>query len=421
VADARRFAPVSVDLVAMGAAFDDEERARRSAIGEAVERYCGNLVPVAGLRRASYSELVRQGEVAVDPMSLALYSDAQYAEPGFPFVRFTRELEVQWKAGVRLADGRPCWVPASLAYINYFNGRQAAEPRTNFVMYSGIAAGESREQAELSGLLEVIERDATMIWWHSGSPCEGINPEDPSIRALLASPWDRGTLRYSVFRIPSRFPLPVIGVLCEDTGRQLVSLGMACRLNPVEALSKAAAEAVHLWTFALGLLDPDGHIWKAITAGIFDARSYQPYRADRRYRDGFRPDYHDMVDLGSNAQYYLDPRTHYLVDRIREAPPRLSPGELPSVGGSAAGARDQVVAFLVAEGFEPVSVDLTTSDVASAGLAVVRVVVPGLVPNGPAAFPFLGSPRIREEPARLGLLPEPIGERDLVLAPLPHT
>ena len=87
VADARQFAPVAVDLVAMGASFDDAELARRAAIGEAVERYCGNIVPSVGLRQSSYDDLARSGEIAVDPQSLALYSDAQYATLGFPFLR----------------------------------------------------------------------------------------------------------------------------------------------------------------------------------------------------------------------------------------------------------------------------------------------------------------------------------------------
>ena len=420
VADARRFAPVTVDLVAMGASFDDPERALRAAGGEAIERYCGNFVPVSRLRRASYDELISNREQAIDPSSLVLYSEAQYEQPGFPFVQFRRDLVVRWVEGVSLADGAARWVPASLCYINYHNGPLAAEPRVNFVMYSGVAAGETRKHAELSALLELVERDATMVWWYSGMPCEAFHPGSPFLRALLASPRNRGRLRYRVIRVPSRFTLPVIGVFCEDLVRQLVALGTACRLDPLEAVAKAAAEAVHLWTFALGLLEPDGHIWQAVAKGVFDARAYRPFRADRSYRDSFRADFHDMVDLGSNAQYYLDPSTHHLLRRIREAPVRHRLDALPRLQLDMEAAHDAVVGELVAAGFEPVSVRLTTSDVAEAGLEVVRVVVPGLVPNGPAAFPFLGSRRIREEPMHLGFAPGPIEERDLILDPLPH-
>ncbi len=421
VGDARRFCGVGVDLVAMGSAFNDAERARRAAVGEAVERYCGNFVPASGLRQASYCELLASGESAIDPLSLALYSEQQHKAPGFPFVPFTRELKVLWKEAEWMDGSQPCWVPASLAYINFYNGTHASESPTNFVMYSGVAAGESREDAEVSAMLELIERDATMVWWHSGSACERIDDDEPFVRGLLASPGNPGTLRYHIIRIPTRYPFPVMGVLCEDTARSIVTLGMACRVQPRDALAKAAAEAVHLWTFALGLLDPNGHVWEAIERGIFDARSYQPYRADRTYRDGYRADYRDMVDLGSNAQYFLDPRTHHLVDRIRDAPKGRRLDDLCPATTASANLRDFVVDVLAAEGFRPASVELTTSDVAAAGLSVVRVVAPGLVPNGPAAFPFLGGRRLREEPVLLGLAAQILQEDDLLLAPLPHT
>ncbi|HBL29018.1 MAG TPA: bacteriocin biosynthesis protein SagD, partial [Acidobacteria bacterium] len=74
-----------------------------------------------------------------------------------------------------------------------------------------------------------------------------------------------------------------------------------------------------------------------------------------------------------------------------------------------------------ARGFRAISVDVTTPDVQAAGLCVVRVIVPGLYPNAPAAFPFLGGRRLYEEPAALGWLPAPLTEADLVRVPLPHT
>jgi ribosomal protein S12 methylthiotransferase accessory factor len=76
---------------------------------------------------------------------------------------------------------------------------------------------------------------------------------------------------------------------------------------------------------------------------------------------------------------------------------------------------------LARHGFRALSVDVTTPDVRAAGLSVVRVIVPGLYPNAPAAFPCLGGRRLFEEPARLGWLPGILREEDLDLTPLPHT
>ena len=70
--DLSRVSRWRVDPVAGGSVFDDRASARRAAVGEAVERYCGNIVQPHLLHRASYGEMVRAGERAVDPGSLVL-------------------------------------------------------------------------------------------------------------------------------------------------------------------------------------------------------------------------------------------------------------------------------------------------------------------------------------------------------------
>ena len=56
VADARVHGNWPSDRVSLGTTFDDPDGARIAAIGEAVERYCGNYVP-EGLRRATARDL----------------------------------------------------------------------------------------------------------------------------------------------------------------------------------------------------------------------------------------------------------------------------------------------------------------------------------------------------------------------------
>lgn len=419
VCDSRRLGPWQGDRVALGTAFHDPEPARRAAIGEAVERYCGNFIP-AGLRRASYRDLRAAGEPALDPGELILYSEKQYAARGFPFVPFTKDLTVLWTAGADLGTGERVLVPASLAYINFFLGERAAEPRTHFVVYSGVAAGPSREAAERSALEELVERDATMIWWMSGSPCRGIDLEaSPALRSALASPADDGTVRYHLIEIPTPFEIPAVGALIHDRALEIVALGAACRPDPEAAALKALAEAIHLRSFSKEMLAEDGSVWRSMRSGILDPRAYKPFRADRAYRDSFRPDFRDVTDLGAQAQIYLDPRMHVHVERIKNAPVDRTLADLPAVPGP--DVRSSYLEILARRGFRAISVDLTTADVRAAGLSVVRVIVPGLYPNAPAAFPYLGGRRLYAEPAALGWLPAPISEPDLVREPLPHT
>lgn len=420
VSNTQLLGPWNGDRAALGAAFFDAEQARRAAIGEAVERYCGNFIP-RGLRKASYRDLVAAGETALDPGELVLYSESQYTAEGFPFVRLGPDLTVYWAEARDLSSGKEILVPASLVYINFYVGRLAQEPMTNFVIYSGIAAGAGREAAERSALEELLERDATMIWWLSGSPATALDASSSStVRAALAAREDDGTLSYRLSRIPTLFEVPVIGALIQDRRNQIVALGAACRPDPTAAALKALAEAIHLRYFSLGLLDPRGSVWRSMEAGILDAAPYKPYRADRGYADSYRTDFHDVTDLGCQSQIHLDPRLHpHVLERIPSPSVSQPLGSVPGLEGG--DPRRLLLDRLARNGFRALSVDVTTPDVRAAGLSVVRVIVPGLYPNAPAAFPCLGGRRLFEEPARLGWLPGILREEDLDLTPLPHT
>ncbi len=412
------------DRISLGTSFHDPEAARRAAIGEAVERYCGNFVP-STLREASWNDLADAGEEAIDPQSLALYSERQYATRGFPFERFTRELPVYWVAGRNLTTGGDAWVPASLVYPNFLVEALAHLPRTNFVNLAGIATGVGREDAERSALEEVIERDAVTIWWMSGGPPKLLDlASEPVVAAAMAPARaaDSRPLAYQLFAIENVFGIPVIGALMRDPKHNLVTIGIACRPDPTAACLKALAEAVHLRGYSREMLQPDGRIWQMMESGLINQRVYKPYRRDRRYADDYREDWHDVIDLGCHSQLYLDERMQIHLERFQGAP---EPRPISTVEGLSGDERRDLrhtyLRRLEAEGLEAYSVDVTTTDVASVGLTVVRVVVPGLYGNAPAAFPPLGRRRLYEDPVRLGWFSQPVDEEDIVLAPIPHT
>ncbi|MEV0616405.1 YcaO-like family protein [Nonomuraea sp. NPDC050404] len=362
-----RFAPWKADRVAGGAAFD-KNQARKAAIGEAVERYCGNAVP-ADLPRARHADLTAQ---ALDPDSFALYAPHQYAAPGFPFTPLTRDLEVEWVGGRDLVSGEDVLVPAPLVYLNH-----ARPPHTNLHANAGIAAGSDRARAERSALEELFERDAVTLWWLRGE--QAVRFEPHGLDGPVEEARQRG-LSVTFLAIGSEFGVPVAGAFLEDRDRQIVAFGTACRADPEAAAAKAFTEAVVSYTMSLGLLDGDAPVWRT------SDHPYRPFRADRSYRDAFRPDWHDLTDLELNLQLFLDPRMQGPpLDRLRHP----LPGPRP-----VAVAPDGYLARLSGAGVRAVSVDLTTPDVRATGLRVVRVVAPGLYGNAPAAFPFLGGSRL---------------------------
>ncbi|HEY3479179.1 MAG TPA: YcaO-like family protein, partial [Streptomyces sp.] len=153
------------DPVAAGTSFVSEIEARQAAIGEAVERYAANVVQPHMIREATWDELRAAGEYAVDPDTLVLFSDEQYAAPGFPFTPFSRDLRTYWVRGRSLTRDRPAWLPAPLVYPNWKSTHYSGDLVTNNTFYPGVAAGPNPDFAMASGLEEVIERHATMAWW----------------------------------------------------------------------------------------------------------------------------------------------------------------------------------------------------------------------------------------------------------------
>lgn len=406
VADSREFASWRADPYAFGASLTDPQGARAAAIGEAIERYCGNAVP-RHLLRASYHQLAAAGTEALDPTTLVLYSEEQYRQPGFPFVPFGRDLPVRWAQGWDLTTGVPVLVPASLVYLNYYDGRYASEPRTNFMIMPGIAAGPDIAQAVRAACAELVERDAITLWWQRGLRVTGIEPEpDGFPNTVLATSGEMAVPDYHLFRVPCDLDVPVLGALLDNLGNGAVTMGSACHRQPRIAAAKALTEAIQLRAFSLDLLDPGSRVWRGIQAGTRDARIVLPYRADRGYLGEGRVDFTDLLDFAAHAQLYLDPRMRRYLTRVLDVA-----HDEPLPGESSADLLDQ----LVSKGFRAVAVDLTTSDVVAAGIRVVRVIVPGLYANAPAAYPFLGGDRLYRRADGRGQLTG----ADLVRAPTP--
>ncbi|MEV0611693.1 YcaO-like family protein [Nonomuraea sp. NPDC050404] len=363
-----RFAPWTADRVATGTALD-KAQARKSAIGQAVERYCGNAVP-DDLRRARHADL---GTEAIDPETLALYAPRQHAAPGFPFTPLTPDLEIAWATGRDLAGGADVMVPASLVYLN-----DERPPHTNARIGAGLAAGINRERAERSALEELFERDAVTLWWLRGERATHL-PTPRGLTGAVTEATGRGIV-VTFLAVPSEFGVPVVGAFLEDRARRIVAFGTACRSGPEPAAAKAFAEAAVSYTTSLALLDGDGPLWRTTD------HPYRPFRADRTYRDAFHDDWRDLTDPKLHPQLFLDPRMQGpSLDRLRHPRPGPPPAAVDPRG---------YLARLTGAGLRAISVDVTTPDVRATGLHVVRVVVPGLYATAPAAFPFLGGSRL---------------------------
>ncbi|MCK2237554.1 MULTISPECIES: YcaO-like family protein [unclassified Crossiella] len=415
VSDARRLGAWPADRVSLGTTFGDVEGARVAALGEAVERYCGNRLPPLDdprLRRTTAAALAAEGHRHFGPADLPFFAPWQHREPGFPYQEFTPDTELLWTRGEE--DGDPCWLPASWVYLNYFTGERRREPRLHHLNYAGIATGADAPDAHRRGLLELLERDALELWWHLGAPTRGIALDSvPGLAADLT-----GTrLKIHLVELPTEHPVACVAAVAIDEETGIVAGGGAARFDPAEACAKAAMEAIHTWVFTLGLLEPDGWVFDTIKAGILAKGLYLDHRPDRHYRDNAGPHFARVRDLGAQPQIWLDPRTQEsLLHRFTNPTTQVTAADLPT------GTFPELQESLRAQGCRVATVDLTTPDVAETPWRVLRVAATGLIPNAPAAFRYLGLPRWREAQRARDWAPtaNPLtGPEGLVLDPPP--
>jgi ribosomal protein S12 methylthiotransferase accessory factor len=324
-------------LARAGGAAADRGSAARAALGEAVERYSATCVPRSRLRRARAVDL----------------DGAPHAGPEW-LDRRDAGRPVDWVPACRLratGPGEPSWAAASRVYLA---GPDEAAP-VAVPTSTGLAAHPDPWVALRSGLLEVIERDAVMTAWVREEPVHRL-------AALLRWPTPGGELRfdraiesYELYSLPSPAQVPVVLAAAYGAeGQPPVAVGAAADPDPVRAARRALVEARQTFDWAT----------RMVAAGT-------PVPADPAALD----------DLAEHVGYYLDPARLAAFDFLRAAPA----GPAPDLGAPAP-RRDperecrELVARLEAAGLASFAVDVTSADVRTAGLWVVRAIVPGLYP-----------------------------------------
>jgi thiazole/oxazole-forming peptide maturase SagD family component len=148
-----------------------------------------------------------------------------------------------WATVHDLSGARSALCPAFLCY-GRFGDRERGDPGLN-ADSNGSAAGRTPEEARRRAVLELVERDATGIWWWRGCRRARIAAEtleDAELAAALARHRDDTGrklwfLDISTFRSAS----VVAAVSCAPSGRQLAA-GFAAALSRRDAVRSAFLE-----------------------------------------------------------------------------------------------------------------------------------------------------------------------------------
>src|SRR5262245_40687059 len=136
------------------------DQAIAGAIGEAVERYSAAFVPYDQIIVRRYSLVAAD---AISPWSLTLYDEDQYEQLDFGYRRLHAEESIGWVTGYSLTKGTPILVPAFSVYQPYRS--MVGESPVVQQITTGLACGNTLEEATLCAICEVVERDAAMLMW----------------------------------------------------------------------------------------------------------------------------------------------------------------------------------------------------------------------------------------------------------------
>jgi ribosomal protein S12 methylthiotransferase accessory factor len=345
-----------------------------ATLGEAVERYCMFFYDKRKMILAPYADVA---DVAVSPETIRLYSKEQIDGLGSKtkVKYFTDDVPVRWVWGYSLTTRRPVMVPAAFVYMNYeYDDHETAIGRN---ASTGLAANLTLEEAILTGLYEVVERDAFTICWLLRRPGRRVLVDgDVAELARRRFYADHPSVEITVHDVTLDIAIPSMFLMMKRPTEfgTVMCVGSASRLDPRQAVRKCLLEAGQSLPYFRFLLH--------------QLKDWEP-----------AADYSDVTSFDHHAVFYI--KRHDLVPQAfaflgyPSSEVALSAIDTRSHGRVLADI-NECVDLLKSAGLEVIVVDITTEDVLDVGMRVVRVLIPGMVPlHGVHKYPFLGAKRLR--------------------------
>ena len=148
-----------------------------------------------------------------------------------------------WVPSRRLSDGASMWFPLDLCYRRHVTKQDFKPP---LKLSSGCAAGVTREEATLRGLLELIERDAIALWWRGGRRGRSVAPDSEAateVAALLAQLRSGHAQRETrLLDITTDIGIPAVAAISTNSDGGGFAIGFGSRLTLAEAARAAVFE-----------------------------------------------------------------------------------------------------------------------------------------------------------------------------------
>ena len=272
------------DINGYGQSFNSNNEGLGKAIGEFLERY---FLAEDWKNDAFISTPAALGKRAVSLQCSPLYLEWQKnINPNFTTRKELDDTRLSWVRARSLLKMRSKYVPAQRVF--WMRSRVSGEKIINHPTTNGNGGGFSSDEAILSALYELIERDSFMFHWffpHSSTRINLESIDTPSLKKILPSV-QKYKLDLLFLDITTTIGIPTI--LCVITDRAdeddiKISVGAACGYNPNNLFDKSLMEALvvqraHWYSSQKDIIDTESK------HHFFDSVGFDYQDTDRRIR-----------------------------------------------------------------------------------------------------------------------------------------
>jgi len=235
--------------VCLGKGINDDQT-KASALCECIERFAAQFQGDEEWKKSLPEELEAKYYL---PQQLVPMSENQYQqfalknytvnETKYAVQKYASDQPLHWAKTWSLTYHEQVYLPFTYCFGNApFEDDQFIHWNSN-----GCAAGNNLEEAVLQGFLELVERDATAIWWYNKIERPSIDLETLSddqvakIEQTLGKEWD-----FWVLDLTNDMGIPVMAGVGQHKQTKKFCLGFGCHLNAQIACQRALTELCQL-------------------------------------------------------------------------------------------------------------------------------------------------------------------------------
>ncbi|WDU79263.1 MULTISPECIES: YcaO-like family protein [Lysinibacillus] len=350
-----------------------EEEAQIKAVAETVERYSSCIYNEE--EQFIWATAEELGNDALDLDLIPRVSERELQNSKCKLELPKKNLPIRWVKGISLFDKKEVWVPANMVYLHI--PYKSIGEKFWLPISTGCAAHVTMEEALLGAINEVIERDAiSTLWLQQLELPRIVIDKVPDWAIPFIEQMEKNEhVQHYFFDATTDLGIPTIYcVQISPHNKDLATLVMcSTELDPYKSLTKIMREA----------------------ASSRMAMQHRPL-ADK--------DVDDFIEVHDGAHYMGKPENMHAFNFLLHSKNRRNISDIPVLEtGSPTENLKKVVNLLKEKGHEVIAVDLTTDEARRAGLKVVRVVIPTLMPlSFSYTDRFLGTKRLYEVPRLLG-------------------